>query len=156
VLFLKKKLFDTILISVLVTLLTAGIAMLFVDTKSLWYVSLVKPSFQPPPWVFGAVWGILYVIYGVALTIAQLKNVSPKVYGLFLLQSVLNIGWCLFYFTLHMLYSGLAIIVAYITVTYLTARQMYPYSKLGAFLFIPQGIWLMIALALNYVTILLN
>ncbi|MBR6765847.1 MAG: tryptophan-rich sensory protein [Clostridia bacterium] len=153
---MKKKLFDTILISVLVTLLTAGIAMLFVDTKSLWYVSLVKPSFQPPPWVFGAVWGILYVIYGVALTIAQLKNVSPKVYGLFLLQSVLNIGWCLFYFTLHMLYSGLAIIVAYITVTYLTARQMYPCSKLGALLFIPQGIWLMIALALNYVTILLN
>ncbi len=153
---MKKKLIDSIMISILATLLTAGIAMLFVDTQSDWYLSLNQPAFQPPPWVFGVVWTILYILYGVTLTLAQINNAPSKVYGLFLLQSVLNIAWCLFYFTLHMLYSGLVIIIAYIVVTYLTARKLYDYSKLGAYLFIPQGIWLIIALILNYFTILLN
>ena len=153
---MKKKLIDSIMISILATLLTAGIAMLFVDTESEWYLSLNQPAFQPPAWVFGIVWTILYILYGVTLTLAQINNAPSKVYGLFLLQSVLNIGWCLFYFTLHMLYSGLVIIIAYIVVTYLTARKLYDYSKLGAYLFIPQGVWLLIALILNYFTILLN
>ena len=153
---MKKKLIDSIMISLLVTLLTAGLAMLFVDTKSDWYLSLNMPSFQPPGWVFGVVWSILYILYGVNLTLAQVNNASPKVYGLFLLQSVLNIAWCLFYFTLHLMYIGLVIIIAYLVVTYLTARKLYDYSKIGAYLFIPQGIWLIIALILNYSTILLN
>ncbi len=153
---MKKKLIDSIMISVLATLLTAGIAMLFVDTKSQWYLSLEQPSFQPPPWVFGVVWSILYILYGVTLTLAQINGADSKTYGLFLLQSVLNIGWCLFYFTCHMLYTGLIIIILYLVVTYLTTRKLYGYSKLGAYLFIPQGIWLIIALILNYSTILLN
>ena len=153
---MKKKIIDSIMISLLAVLLTAGLAMLFVDTKSEWYVSLNMPSFQPPGWVFGVVWSLLYILFGVILTIAQLKSVSNNVYGLFLLQSVLNIAWCLFYFTFHKAYIGLVIILAYLVVTYLTARKLYGYSKLGAYLFIPQGIWLIIALALNYSTVLLN
>jgi tryptophan-rich sensory protein len=144
------------MISLLVTLITAGIAMLFVDTKSAWYVSLIKPAFQPPPWAFGVVWSILYVLFAVSLTLAQLKNTPASVYALFFLQALLNIGWCLVYFTLHMLYSGLAVIVAYMVITYITARKLYPYSKLGALFFVSQGIWLALALSLNYVTILLN
>ena len=153
---MKKKIIDSIMISALVTLLTAGIALLFTDTNSDWYLSLNMPSFQPPGWVFGVVWSILYVLFGVNLTLAQINNAPSKVYGLFLLQSVLNIGWCLFYFTLHLMYIGLVIIIAYLIVTYLTARKLYDYSKIGAYIFIPQGIWLTIALVLNYSTILLN
>ncbi len=153
---MKKKIIDSIMISLLAVLLTAGLAMLFVDTKSDWYLSLNMPSFQPPGWVFGVVWSILYILYGVTLTLAQVNDAPPKVYGLFLLQSLLNIAWCLFYFTFHKAYIGLVIILAYLVVTYLTARKLYGYSKLGAYLFIPQGIWLIIALILNYSTILLN
>ena len=153
---MKKKIIDSIMISALVTLLTAGIALLFTDTNSDWYLSLNMPSFQPPGWVFGVVWSILYVLFGVNLTLAQINNAPSKVYGLFLLQSVSNIGWCLFYFTLHLMYIGLVIIIGYLIVTYLTARKLYDYSKIGAYLFIPQGIWLTIALVLNYSTILLN
>ena len=153
---MKKKIIDSIMISALVTLLTAGIALLFTDTNSEWYLSLNMPSFQPPGWVFGVVWSILYVLFGVNLTLAQINNAPSKVYGLFLLQSALNISWCLFYFTLHLMYIGLVILIAYLIVTYLTARKLYDYSKIGAYLFIPQGIWLTIALVLNYSTILLN
>ena len=77
---MNKKLWDSILISLLVTAVTAGIALLFTDTESLWYVSLEKPVFQPPGWVFGTVWSVVYALYGASLTLAQIKNVPSKVF----------------------------------------------------------------------------
>lgn len=153
---MKKKLWDSILISVLVTLVTAGIAMLFVDTKSAWYLALEKPAFQPPPIVFGIAWSIIYVLFAVSLTFAQLKEVPTKTYILYGLQALLNILWCLFFFTWHMLYTALIIIIAYLIVTYLTVRKVYGYSKVGALVLIPQIVWLGLAMAINYTIIILN
>lgn len=153
---MKKKLFDSILISVLVTLVTLGCAFLFTDTESYWYLSLNKPSFQPPGWVFGAAWGIVYTLFAVSLTFAQLKNVPAKNYVLYGLQAIFNVLWCLFFFTFYMPYSSLLIILAYIVATYLTIRNVYNYSKIASLVLIPQIIWLLIATALNYAIIFLN
>ena len=153
---MKKKLWDGILISVLITLVTAGLALLFTDTESAWYLSLNKPVFQPPGWVFGVVWSIVYTLYAVSLTFAQLKNAPAKNYVLYGLQALFNVLWCLFFFTLHMPYTSLAIIILYIVVTYLTIRNTYNYSKTASLILIPQGVWLIIATILNYAVIFLN
>lgn len=153
---MKKKLWDSIFTSVLVTLVTAGIAMLFVDTQSAWYLALEKPVFQPPPWVFGIAWSIIYALFAVSLTFSQLKDVPTKTYILYALQAMCNVLWCLFFFTLHMLYVALVIIILYIIVTYLTIRKVYKYTKIGALVLIPQEIWLCLATAINYMIILLN
>lgn len=153
---MKKKFLDSILLSVLVTLITAGLALLFTDTKSTWYVSLEKPAFQPPGWVFGVVWGIVYTLYGVSLTFAQLKNADKKNYILYGLQAVFNVLWCLFFFTLYMPYTSLAIIILYLVSTYLAIRNLYHYSKIASLILIPQAVWLMLATVLNYSIIYLN
>lgn len=153
---MKKKLWDSILISVLVTLVTAGLAFLFTDTESQWYVNLNKPVFQPPGWVFGAVWSIVYTLYAVSLTFAQLKEAPKKNYILYGLQALFNVLWCLFFFTLHMPYTGLAIIILYLIVTYLTIRNVYSCSKIASLILIPQAIWLILATVLNYSIIYLN
>ncbi len=153
---MNKKLWDSVLISLLITAVTAGIALLFTDTESLWYASLEKPVFQPPGWVFGAVWSIVYVLFAASLTLAQINNVPSKVYLLYGLQALCNILWCLFFFTWHMLYTGLIIIIGYTVATYLTIRKTYAYTKIGSLLLIPQGVWLIIATVLNYTIILLN
>ena len=153
---LKKKTIDNALISALLVLLTAGIARLFVDTDSAWYLSLVKPSFQPPDWAFIVAWSVIYLLFGVSFYFARQNGADKKTYVLYFSQAALNILWCLFYFTLHMLYSGLAIIIFYLVATYLTIRDTYAKTKLGALLLLPQAVWLILAAALNYATILLN
>ena len=34
---------------------------------SLWYTNISKPSFNPPGWIFGPVWSLLYFMMGIAL-----------------------------------------------------------------------------------------
>lgn len=41
-----------------------------------WFASLVKPSFNPPDWIFGPVWTILYLMMGAAL--GKLWKQTPK------------------------------------------------------------------------------
>lgn len=153
---MKKKIIDSVLLSLLLTAVTAGTAMLFVDTKSEWYVSLMKPAIQPPPLVFAVVWTLVYLLCAASLTFAQLKDAPVKVYVLYGIQAVLNIAWCLFYFTLHLSLIAFGILLAYLVVCYLTIRQVYPVSKTAAWLLVPAALWLVFAAVLNYMILLLN
>lgn len=58
-----------------------------------WYAALEKPLLNPPNWVFGPVWSVLYIVIGVALALIILesgKRVKKKAYSWFGLQLVLN------------------------------------------------------------------
>ena len=56
---MNKRIIGSIVPAVLVVGATAALALLFTNTQSEWYTSLIKPSFQPPAAVFGIVWTVV-------------------------------------------------------------------------------------------------
>jgi tryptophan-rich sensory protein len=67
-----------------------------------WYPALVKPSFNPPAWVFGPVWTLLYVLMGVAcyLVWQRVPDSPParRALTVYWVQLLLNFLWSFLFF----------------------------------------------------------
>jgi tryptophan-rich sensory protein len=55
-----------VLIGFLVLVLGGALVLGGLTVPGEWYADLVKPSFNPPAWLFGPVWTVLYVLIAVA------------------------------------------------------------------------------------------
>jgi tryptophan-rich sensory protein len=77
-----------------------------------WYPALVKPSFNPPSWVFGPVWTLLYVMMGIAAFLVWQKGwesgAVKTALAFFAIQLILNGLWSIFFFGLRS--PGLALV----------------------------------------------
>jgi tryptophan-rich sensory protein len=121
---------------------------------SLWYVSLNKPTFNPPKWVFGPVWSILYIMIGIALgKIWQLKN--KTLLNIFILQLIFNLIWSPLFFLLQRIDLALYDLVCLWT-TVLTFILCIKSQKILYILFIPYFLWVTFALILNLNLYILN
>ena len=64
---MAKSLLSKILISIAACLIIGFLSgMATTDSINSWYVNINKPSFNPPNWIFGPVWSILYTMMGIA------------------------------------------------------------------------------------------
>ena len=117
-----------------------------------WYATLSKPSFNPPDWLFGPVWTVLYVMMGVAAWRVWLKAWGDRARGpltLFALQLALNLGWSVTFFGLHAIGWAVVVIVALeaaILATMLLFRRI---DRLAAALLLPYALWVAFATLLN-------
>jgi tryptophan-rich sensory protein len=72
---------------------------------STWYPTLVKPSFNPPAWVFGPVWTLLYILMGVAAFLVWRQGLASEGVRLaliaFAVQLALNGLWSILFFGLQ-------------------------------------------------------
>jgi tryptophan-rich sensory protein len=70
-----------------------------------WYAGLVKPSFNPPNWVFAPVWTTLYVLMAFAVwRILRLPEASAArrlALTLFFAHLALNAAWSWMFFGAH-------------------------------------------------------
>ena len=69
-----------------------------------WYAGLVKPSFNPPNWIFGPVWTALYFMMAVAAWLVwRRRDTQPVTLALavYLAQLALNALWSWLFFGLH-------------------------------------------------------
>ena len=67
-----------------------------------WYAGLEKPSWNPPNWLFGPAWTLLYVLMGVASWLVWRQARKGKAVGLALtlygIQLALNLAWSFIFF----------------------------------------------------------
>lgn len=91
---MKKINWAKLVIAILIPQFVGGIGAVFTTPKiQTWYVTLNKPFFQPPNWVFGPVWTILFLMMGVSLYLQWGKNLKW-----FWIQLVLNLLWSVIFF----------------------------------------------------------
>ena len=75
-----------------------------------WYAGLAKPSFNPPNWIFGPVWTVLYVLIAIAGWRTFTRNPRGLGMALWVAQLLVNFCWSPVMFTLHAIGAALAII----------------------------------------------
>jgi translocator protein len=124
-----------------------------------WYANLNRPSFNPPGWVFGPVWTVLYILIGISLFLiwkeepGQARNWAI---GVFFVQLALNFAWSFIFFYSKMIGPALLeIIVLWITIV-IMLLLFYRIRPLAAYINIPYLLWVSFATALNASYYLLN
>lgn len=124
-----------------------------------WYASLEKAPFNPPNWIFGPVWTILYFLMAVSLFLILEKKIKKQktvLIALFIIQLVLNFLWSLIFFGLHQpAIAFLEIELLWIAIALLIIDS-WKYSKSAAILLVPYLLWTSFASLLNLYIVVLN
>ncbi|HEX5624847.1 MAG TPA: TspO/MBR family protein [Saprospiraceae bacterium] len=137
-------------VGVLITGMISGIAT--ADSISGWYAGLNKPVFNPPNWIFGPVWSLLYILMGVSLYLIWIQGNTPRrreALYLFFIQLALNFAWSfLFFYFQSPGWALLEIGVLWFFISWmiLTFWGVYPPA---AYLQIPYFLWVGFASLLN-------
>ncbi|MBN1646280.1 tryptophan-rich sensory protein, partial [Candidatus Woesearchaeota archaeon] len=88
-----------LVISIMLPLVASVIGGLFTASSvSTWYVELAKPVFNPPSWIFGPVWTILYLLMGISLYLIWIKKQDKLAFTVFGVQLALNVLWSILFF----------------------------------------------------------
>ncbi|MGZ3902653.1 MAG: TspO/MBR family protein [Bacteroidia bacterium] len=124
-----------------------------------WYLTLNKPFFNPPNYLFGPVWTLLYILMGISLylIIKAPKSIEkPKAYILFFIQLMLNFFWSFIFFLFQSpLYASIEIIVLWLFIISMII-QFTKISKVAAWINIPYLAWVSFATCLSVSIYLLN
>jgi tryptophan-rich sensory protein len=121
-----------------------------------WYEALRKPPFNPPNWVFGPVWSILYVLIAVAGARTYLRNPMTPAFAAWVAQMLLNWVWSPTWFVLHAMWPAFIVvtlmwisIAAFIVLSWTRDRP-------SALMFIPYLCWVSFAGLLNFSVAVMN
>ena len=135
---------------VLITYIVGSLASSSAGTD-LWYQSLIKSNLNPPGYVFGIVWSILYLLMGIIAwrTFYIIKN-------LFYIQLFFNAIWSWLFFSFHLPVISLIDIWLLIFINIKILFMILNQDKLAAFLYTPYIVWLLFASYLNLFIVLNN
>lgn len=126
------------------------------NTPGEWYDGLAKPPFNPPDWVFGPVWTILYVLVAVAGWRVWLERRTGGAMTAWWLQLGLNFLWTPVFFTLESIGGALIVIVALLATIVVFIALAWNRDRIAAWLFVPYAAWVAFATLLNASILALN
>ena len=154
------KVLITLLICLLIPLAIGGISGFATATSITdWYVTLNKPSFNPPNYLFAPVWTSLYTLMGISLFIIwrspEGRNRNNALL-IFAVQLALNFFWSFLFFKFNLIGVALVEIVLLWTSILMMIIYFKRISKLAAYIQIPYLLWVSFATVLNAAIWFLN
>lgn len=118
-----------------------------------WYAILAKPSFNPPGWVFGVVWPLLYLLIGLAFAVVLNARRAPGrglAITLFLVQFACNLVWSPLFFGAHEVTLAAYLAIVMFALAALTSVYFARIRPVAALLMLPYVAWLAFASVLSY------
>ena len=148
-------------ISLLFTLGIGVIASLFTRPEiKTWYITLHKPAFTPPNWLFPVAWTILYVLIATAAYLVWKRRDGSPVYkttvAIYVIQLALNFSWSIVFFGMHQIFGGLIIIILLMVFIILNIAWFGRFTAIAAWLLAPYMAWVGYAALLNLYIYMLN
>lgn len=123
-----------------------------------WYENLNKPFFNPPGWIFGPVWTVLYILMGISLYLVWQKrdSLGERIFDWWWIQLALNVLWSVIFFGWHLP------LLALIEIGFLwwsirkTMKSFVEVGRAPVRLLIPYLAWVSFAAILNTAIVWLN
>ena len=141
----------------LICFMAAAFGSLFIPGQ--WYASLNKPAWNPPNWIFGPVWTLLYVMMALAAWLVWRRGgwaAQKYPLGWFLIQLALNAAWTPLFFGLKnpsLAFGEILLLWLAIAATLVSFRRV---DKAAAWLLAPYLAWVSFAALLNLTLLRLN
>jgi len=140
----------------LVLVVGGGIAIGIVTAPGAWYTALVKPSFNPPNWVFAPVWTVLYVLIAMAGWRLWRRDRLGWPTILWWGQLALNFLWSPVFFSMHRVDAALGVILLLFAATVGVIVTSWRHDRVTSWLFLPYALWVGFAAVLNGAILRLN
>ena len=135
---------------VILTSIIGSLANIYINADD-WYLNLVKSPLNPPSYIFGIVWPILYAI----MAFVSFK-MAEKISTLFILQLLANAAWSWIFFYFHAPLIALIDISVLIYLNQKIISILRGESLLLFYLYLPYLVWLSFAAFLNASIVFLN
>ena len=154
---LKNKFISFLLLS-LVTFSASFIGGLAtISFKEPWYSLLIKPSFNPPDWIFAPVWTTLYLMMTIAIwNFWHSKNRDMNTVYIYFIHLIFNTTWSIVFFVFHKIVLALIVLLLLIGSIITLLFRFKRTSMLSFYMMIPYLLWCCFALILNLSLIILN
>ena len=154
---LKNKFLSFILFALVTYSASVIGGMATIGFKEPWYSLLVKPTYNPPSWMFAPVWATLYLMMTVAIwSYWHTKNKDVNTVYIYLIHLIFNTTWSIVFFVFHKMVLALIVLALLICLIIILLFRFRRANMLSFYMMIPYLLWCSFALILNLNLIVLN
>jgi len=142
-----------LIILIIVCNLIGSLGVIWTSPDSSWYKNISKPNFNPPSWIFGPVWTLLFTLMGISLYLvwnspsSKIKLIALILFGI---QFLFNVVWSYLFFGLNKPLWSFMEILFLAGFIFATIFYFFKVDKLAGYLLIPYFLWVSFASFLNY------
>jgi len=149
----NKRLFDLLGLAFWVALIFSVAAFASQFEPGDWYAHIAKPTWTPPGWLFGPVWGMLYLLMGVSAWLVWRQRYNRSVsfpLACYLLQLAANGLWSWLFFGRQWIGLALIDLIVLVILVAITAAMFRRVHRSAGYMLLPYLLWVSFATALNF------
>ena len=148
----RTRVFALIAFMVLCLIISAAGGAVTATSVHDWYPTLEKPFFNPPNWLFGPAWSLIYFLIAFSGWRVWLKR---GIYGakgplaIYAAQLTLNLLWSFLFFGAQSPFLGLVDIIPLLILIIVNCAMFWRIDRLAGMLLVPYALWVGFATLLN-------